>query len=99
VIAASGCGLSYAGILPISLAHAIEIGYTAGYLADLITKSGIQLFYPASLRCVVPGNRHLRLSTGSNWEYTILVIVLTLLLLVGVTGRDTRKSYRRHEFL
>lgn len=82
VVAAGGYGLSYAGILPISLAHAIEIGYTAGYLADLITKSGIQLFYPASLRCVVPGNRHLRLSTGSNWEYVILVVVITLLLLV-----------------
>lgn len=82
VVAAGGYGLSYAGILPISLAHAIEIGYTAGYLADLITKSGIQLFYPASLRCVVPGNRHLRLSTGSYWEYVLLVVIITLLLLV-----------------
>jgi hypothetical protein len=29
-----------------SLAHAIEIGYTASYLVDLITKSGIQLSIP-----------------------------------------------------
>ena len=58
-----------------------EIGYTFGYLADLVTKSGVQLFYPASLRCVVPGNRNLRLSTGSNWEYAILVIIITLLIL------------------
>jgi inner membrane protein len=69
-------GCTYAGILPSVHAHAIEIGYTAGYLADTITKSGVQLFYPAALRCVVPGNRNLRLSTGSNWEYAILVIIL-----------------------
>jgi inner membrane protein len=64
------------------LAHAIEIGYTAGYLVDAITKSGIQLFFPANLRCVVPGNRNLRLSTGSNWEYAILVLVVAIFLLV-----------------
>jgi inner membrane protein len=63
------------------LAHAIEIGYTFGYLVDLITKSGIQLFFPTTLRCVVPGNRNLRLSTGSNWEYGILVLVVAALLL------------------
>jgi inner membrane protein len=49
---------------------------------DAITKSGIQLFFPSSLRCVVPGNRKLRLSTGSNWEYAVLVLVVAMLLLV-----------------
>jgi inner membrane protein len=80
-IAAGVYGLAYAGILHIKLAHAILIGYTAGYLADLITKSGIQLFYPASLKCVVPGNRNLRLSTGSNWEYAILIFIIGLFVL------------------
>lgn len=81
VVGAACYGLSYAGWLSNEHAHAILIGYTAGYLADLITKSGVQLFYPATLRCVVPGNRNLRLSTGSNWEYAILVVIITLLIL------------------
>jgi inner membrane protein len=74
--------LAYVGLLPRPIAHAIVIGYTCGYLADLTTKSGIQLFFPATLRCVVPGNRKLRLSTGSNWEYGILVLVMALGMLV-----------------
>ena len=82
VLAALCYGLGYAGWLSNDHAHAVVIGYTFGYLADLITKSGIQMLYPASLRCVVPGNRNLRLSTGSNVEYALLVIVLTLLILV-----------------
>jgi hypothetical protein len=69
-------GLAYVGVLPRVIVHALAIGYTCGYLADLITKSGIQLFFPATLRCVVPGNRELRLSTGSIWEYAILVLVV-----------------------
>jgi inner membrane protein len=75
-------GLAASSAISWQLAHAIEIGYTFGYLVDAITKSGIQLFFPSNLRCVVPGNRKLRLSTGSNWEYGILVLVVSLLLLV-----------------
>jgi inner membrane protein len=74
--------LAYSSVISWQLAHAIEIGYTFGYLVDAITKSGIQLFFPANLRCVVPGNRKLRLSTGSNWEYAVLVLVVAMLLLV-----------------
>lgn len=33
------------------------------------------------LQCVVPGNRNLRLSTGSNWEYAILVLIIGLFVL------------------
>jgi inner membrane protein len=75
-------GLAYSSFISWRLAHGMLIGYTFGYLVDLITKSGIQLFFPANLRCVVPGNRNLRLSTGSNWEYSILVLVVAALLLV-----------------
>jgi inner membrane protein len=82
VIAVVVYTLAYVGMLPRPIAHAIEIGYTCGYLADLTTKSGIQLFFPVTLRCVVPGNRKLRLSTGSNWEYGILVLVMALGMLV-----------------
>ena len=83
LVVGSACyGFSYAGWLSDDYAHGIVIGYTFGYLADLVTKSGIQMLYPASLRCVVPGNRNLRLSTGSNVEYAILVVVLAMLILV-----------------
>jgi inner membrane protein len=82
VVGAVVYGMAYGSIISWRLAHAIEIGYTFGYLVDLITKSGIQLFFPTTLRCVVPGNRNLRLSTGSNWEYSILVLVVAALLLV-----------------
>jgi inner membrane protein len=75
-------GLANGSVISWRLAHAIEIGYTFGYLVDLVTKSGIQLFFPTTLRCVVPGNRNLRLSTGSNWEYGILFLVVAALLLV-----------------
>jgi inner membrane protein len=51
VIAAVVYTLAYVGILPRPIAHAIVIGYTSGYLADLTTESGIQLFFPATLRC------------------------------------------------
>jgi inner membrane protein len=82
VVGAVVYGMAYGSVISWRLAHAIEIGYTFGYLVDLITKSGIQLFFPTTLRCVVPGNRNLRLSTGSNWEYGILVLVVAALLLV-----------------
>jgi inner membrane protein len=82
VVAIAVYSLVYLGALPRAVAHAIVIGYTFGYLMDLTTKSGIQLFFPATLRCVVPGNRKLRLSTGSNWEYGILALALALWLLV-----------------
>jgi inner membrane protein len=89
VIAVVVYTLAYVGMLPRPIAHAIVIGYTCGYLADLTTKSGIQLFFPVTLRCVVPGNRKLRLSTGSNWEYAILVLVMALgMLVMSVNTRD-----------
>jgi inner membrane protein len=82
VVAIGVYGLAYGGVIPRAIAHAIEIGYSFGYLVDLMTKSGIQLFFPATLRCVVPGNRKLRLATGSNWEYAILGLVVALGVLV-----------------
>jgi inner membrane protein len=82
VVAIAVYALAYLGVIPRVVAHAIVIGHTFGYLMDLTTKSGIQLFFPATLRCVVPGNRKLRLSTGSNWEYGILAVVVALWLMV-----------------
>jgi inner membrane protein len=82
VIGAGVYGMAYAGILNWQLAHAIEIGYSAGYVADLVTKSGVQLFFPAPVRCVVPGNRKFRLSTGDSIEYALLVLILVASILI-----------------
>jgi inner membrane protein len=81
IVGAGSYGLVSAGIFSMQIAGAIAIGYTAGYMADLVTKSGVQLFFPAPVRCVVPGNRKFRLSTGSSVEYAILVGALALLVL------------------
>jgi inner membrane protein len=81
VVAIAVYALAYLGVIPRVVAHAIVIGYTFGYLMDLTTKSGIQLFSPATLWCVVPGNRKLRLLMGSNWEYGILAVALWLMVM------------------
>lgn len=99
IMAAFCYGWSLVDLLPWLYAHAIVIGFTFGYLADLITKSGVQLFYPSRIRCVLPGNRNLRLSTGSNVEYGILVFVLVLLVLVLNMNSHGGASFTINQFL
>ena len=38
------------------------------------------MFWPSPVRCVCPGNRNLRLKTGSNAEYFILCILIAIAL-------------------
>lgn len=66
------------GDVPLSLLHAINIGYFAGWFADAFTCNGVEMFYPNSIRCVLPGNRNLRLRTGSSAEYGLLVVAVAL---------------------
>jgi inner membrane protein len=70
--------LAVNGFIPLELAHAINIGYFTGYFADVFTKSGIEMFYPSPVRCVCPGNRNLRLSTGSAPEYAVLGVFIAI---------------------
>lgn len=74
--------LAYFGILPISIAHAINSGYFAGWFADLFTKTGIELMWPTPGRWVCPGNRNLRLSTGTSAEYGLLISLVAVTLLI-----------------
>jgi inner membrane protein len=62
----------------LSFIHALNIGYFAGWFADCFTKSGVQMFYPLPQRCVCPGNRELRLSTGSTQEYFLVGILIII---------------------
>lgn len=63
-------------LLPI--ANALTIGYTFGWFADCFTRSGVEMFWPSSIRCVCPSNRNLRLKTGSNAEYFVLTILMAI---------------------
>ncbi len=65
-----------------NLASAITIGYFFGWFADMFTRSGVEMFFPSRVRWVCPGNRNLRLRTGSNTEYFILVLLTVVALLI-----------------
>jgi inner membrane protein len=62
--------------------HAFNIGYFFGWFIDCFTKSGVEMFFPIKVRCVCPGNRKLRFSTGSRAEYFLLVFIVALFLSV-----------------
>ncbi|UUO14934.1 metal-dependent hydrolase [Dolichospermum heterosporum] len=64
----------------IPIASALTIGYTFGWFADCFTRGGVEMFWPSSVRCVCPGNRNLRLKTGSNAEYFVLCILIAIAL-------------------
>ena len=66
--------------VPLSLIHAINIGYFAGWFADIFTSSGVEMFYPSRVRWALPSNRNLRLCTGSQAEYRLLVVLVAIAL-------------------
>jgi len=63
-------------------AGAIAIGFTFGWFADVFTQGGVEMLWPAKVICVCPGNRNLRLKTGSNSEYVLLAVLLAIALTV-----------------
>ncbi|MEG3440049.1 metal-dependent hydrolase [Pannus brasiliensis CCIBt3594] len=62
--------------------HALNIGYFFGWFLDCFTKSGVEAFYPVSVRCVCPGNRNLRFSTASPQEYWLIAILAAIAIWV-----------------
>ena len=77
-IASYGAAIFIPKLVPI--ASALTIGYTFGWFADCFTRGGVEMFWPSPVRCVCPGNRNLRLKTGSNAEYFILCILVAIAL-------------------
>lgn len=65
---------------PLELIHALNIGFGFGWFADAFTRNGVEMFWPSPVRCVCPGNRNLRLKTGSQFEYGVLVVLVALAL-------------------
>ncbi len=66
----------------LQVAHALTIGYFFGWLLDMFTKTGVEMFWPATERYVCPGNRKFRIKTGSSVEYTLLILLIAIALLV-----------------
>ena len=77
-IASYGTAIFIPQFIPV--ASALTIGYTFGWFADCFTRGGVEMFWPSSVRCVCPGNRNLRLKTGSNAEYFVLCILIAIAL-------------------
>jgi inner membrane protein len=77
-IASYGTAIFIPKFIPV--ASALTIGYTFGWFADCFTRGGVEMFWPSPVRCVCPGNRNLRLKTGSNAEYFILCILVAIAL-------------------
>ncbi|MFN6153411.1 MAG: metal-dependent hydrolase [Dolichospermum sp.] len=77
-IASYGTAIFIPKLVPI--ASALTIGYTFGWFADCFTRGGVEMFWPSPVRCVCPGNRNLRLKTGSNAEYFVLCILVAIAL-------------------
>ncbi|UUO15460.1 metal-dependent hydrolase [Dolichospermum heterosporum] len=75
-IASYGTAIFIPKLVPI--ASALTIGYTFGWFADCFTRGGVEMFWPSPVRCVCPGNRNLRLKTGSNAEYFVLCILVAI---------------------
>jgi inner membrane protein len=63
-------------------ASALAIGYSFGWFADVFTQGGCEMFWPSRVLCVCPGNRNLRLRTGSNGEYVVLACLVVLAISV-----------------
>ncbi len=53
-------------------------GYWSHLWIDMLNIRGIDLFWPASVRVVTPGNRHWRLQVGSQAEMILLAVLIGL---------------------
>jgi inner membrane protein len=63
-----------------NLCLALSIGYFFGWFADCFSRAGVQMFYPSKVKFVCPGNRNLRLQTGGDGEYVVLIMLVALAL-------------------
>jgi inner membrane protein len=64
------------------VADVINIGYLFGWLLDMFSKSGVEMFWPSTERYVCPGNRNFRLKTGSPAEYIVLMLLMAIAVLI-----------------
>lgn len=70
-----------------SLMAAVAVGYGSHLLADMMTISGVQLFWPSRAIAVFPGRDGYRVATGSPSERVFVTLVLVLALLFYPVSR------------
>ncbi|MFM6061271.1 MAG: metal-dependent hydrolase [Microcystis panniformis] len=61
--------------------YALILGYFLGWLADVFTKSGVEAFYPSKGRLIIPRNPNLRLGTGTNAEWFLLMMLVAVAII------------------
>ncbi len=61
---------------------AIVTGYLSHIFLDTLNKQGVQLFYPSTIRAVMPRNPDWRVTAGSKTERGLLVVFSILALLL-----------------
>lgn len=92
--------LAIFSLVPLPLIHAVNIGYAAGYFADVLTPNGAPLFYPHPGRWVLPRNRKYRLRTGSEAEYGVLVaLVLVTIIILWINNSSGGFNRKISNFL
>ena len=77
-------------LLPGGFAMALIAGWVSHSWADMMTKSGVAWFWPARIRCVLPGNSDWRMDVGGPGEFAFLLIsilIAVLMMPLAATGK------------
>jgi inner membrane protein len=85
-------GLLAFWLLPFGFALALIVGWVSHSWADMMTKSGVAWFWPARIRCVLPGNPDYRMDVARGGEVAFLIVVAVLgigLMPLAATGEGT----------
>jgi inner membrane protein len=79
-------------LLPGGFALALITGWVGHAWADMMTKGGVAWFWPARIRCVLPGNPDFRMDVGKGGELAFLLVVALLgvvMMPLAATGKGT----------
>lgn len=88
----SVAGLLAWWLLPDGYALALIAGWVSHSWCDMMTKSGVAWFWPARIRCVLPGNPDYRMRVMGGGELAFLLIaslVGVLMMPLAATGKGT----------
>jgi inner membrane protein len=79
-------------LIPHGYALALIVGWVSHSWCDMMTPSGVAWFWPARIRCVLPGNPSFRMDTGGGGELGFLAIVALIgivMMPLASTGKGT----------
>lgn len=79
-------------LLPGGFALALVAGWVSHSWCDMMTKSGVAWFWPARIRCVLPGNPDYRMEVMGGAELAFLLIAIlvgALMMPLAATGKGT----------